>query len=152
MDREKNRSVYVGYAPGRRGSVLLSAFDPTLTQHMFDLERQHVNIGLEVCMVGNIDMYPEYLPVLAKAASLEEFEKLILQHFGSKPKTIKEQLEYNADQYIKCKNGEPNGAKVIQVNSDTLGAVSEVEAGDLPTFDSIESLFVDLNDESDYGK
>lgn len=152
MVREKNRSVYVGYVPGKRGSVIMWPFAPELTDEMFKLERKHVETGLEICMVGNIDIYPEYLPVLAKSATLEEFEQLIRQHFGAKPKRIKEQLEYNVDQYVKKRNGEPNGAKVIQVNPETLAAMGEVEKGDLPYFESVESLFVELNDESDYGK
>lgn len=162
MDKKDSRVVEVAYVPGRSGSVVLSPFDPALTQEMVDLERKYVDMGLEIFTVGNIDMYGEYLPVLAEAGTVEEFEKLIVEQFGPKKgKTVIEQVKYNADQYIKLKNGEPNSAKVIEVefldlveevadkNSaalEKLSALGEVEKGNLPTFESVDTLLSDLND------
>lgn len=81
-----------------------------------------------------------------------------------KKKTLKEQLQYNVDQYVKLNRGEPNTAKVIRVefmdlveqvsdkNSgafETLTALEETEKGDLPRYETVDELFEDLNDESD---
>lgn len=55
------------------------------------------------------------------------------------------------------KNGEPNNVKAINVdflnlveeisdkNSETLAALSEVEKGELETFDTVDELFDELD-------
>lgn len=114
MDKEKNCTVYVGYVPGRRGSVLLLPFDLKLTDKMFDLEQKYVHLGLEICKVNNIEMYGEYLPVLAEASTLYEFEQLILEKFGGN----------KADFQTLVK-------QVANKNSDILKALADVEKGEV---------------------
>lgn len=161
MDIGDSRTVYVGYVPGRSGSVILWPFDAKLTNEMIKLELKYADRGLQICTVGNISMYWEYLPVLAETSTLDEFEQLIVEHFASE-KTLMEQLEHNVDQYIKWKNGEPNSAKVIRMeflelveevadkNSgafETLAALEEAEKDDMPVFKTIDALFDELEDD-----
>lgn len=78
-----------------------------------------------------------------------------------KKKTISEQVKHNVEQYIRMKNGEPNSAKVINVdflnlveeisdkNSETLAALAEIEKGNLPSYETVDELFYDLNQDED---
>lgn len=114
MDKEKSRTVYVGYVPGRRGSVLLWPFDLELTDKMFDLEQKYLHLGLKICTVDNIDMYGDNLPIWTEASTLDEFEQLILEKFGGNIVDFQTLVE-----------------EVANKNSDILKALADVEKGEV---------------------
>lgn len=165
MDKKQIRTVHVAYIPGRQGSVIMAPFDASVTSEIFELERKYVHLGVEIAVVGNIEIYGEYLPVWAETSTLKEFEEMIVVHFGPKKDlTLIEQIKYNVDEYIKHKKGEPNNVKEIYVDFielveevsdkntvtlETLAATEEAEKGDLQKFETVDELFDELNKPED---